>query len=185
MSDPLSGAVFLDRDGTVSEEIGYIYDVSLYRVFPWTGPAIRRLNDSGLRAVLVTNQSGVGRGYFGERMVHRVHDRLQREIGRWEARLDAVYYCPHSPDRGCPCRKPRPGMLWRGRDELGIDLERSYMVGDRYLDVETGKAAGTRTILVMTGDGHSEHALHRDADLQPDLIAANLDEAVDLILKGR
>ena len=178
-------AVFLDRDGTVSEEVGYMYDVALYKVFPWTGESIRRINESGMRVALATNQSGIERGYFSEQMVHQVHDRLREEIGRSGAWLDAAYFCPHHPESGCPCRKPRPGMLHQGQQELGIDLSRSYMVGDRYLDVRTGHAAGTRTILVMTGNGREEHERYRDADVQPDHLAEDLAEAVDLVLKER
>ena len=128
-------AIFMDRDGTVSEEIGYMYKLELYKPFPWTGPAIRRINESGMKAILITNQSGVERGFFPESLVHEVHDALQTELNRYDAKLDAIYFCPHHPDTGCDCRKPRPGMLLRARDELGIDLAHSYLIGDRYLDV--------------------------------------------------
>lgn len=180
-----AAAVFLDRDGTVLEENGYLYDVSFCRIFPWSARAIRRINESGMLAILATNQSGVARGYFSKRMVRRVHDRVQHEIGKARAHLDAAYFCPHLPGEGCPCRKPRPGMLKRGEKEFGVDLATSYMVGDRYLDVETGKAAGTRTILVLTGDGRKEHEFYLDAEIQPDLVAEDLAEAVELILKKR
>ncbi len=180
-----ASAIFLDRDGTVSEEVGYMYDVSLYRVFPWTGEAIRRINQSGMKVVLATNQSGIERGYFQESMVHHVHDRLREEIALSRARLDGVYFCPHHPETGCECRKPRPGMLLRAQDELGLDLHRSYMVGDRYLDVRTGKAAGAGTVLVLTGDGRKEYEEFKAADVQPDFVAEDLAEAVDLILKNR
>jgi D-glycero-D-manno-heptose 1,7-bisphosphate phosphatase len=173
----------MDRDGTVSEEIGYMYDVAFYRVFPWTGRAIRRINDSGMLAVLATNQSGVHRGYFSDRMVGRVHRRLEREIARDGAHLDAAYFCPHPAEGGCGCRKPEPGMLLRGGEELGIDLSRSYMIGDRYLDVRTGRAAQARTILVLTGDGRRERETHADDEVQPDMVAEDLAEAVELILK--
>ena len=145
-TDHSASAIFLDRDGTVSEEVGYMYDVSLYRVFPGQGgdPADQQ---SGMKVLLVTNQSGIERGYFQESMVHRVHDRLREKIALSQARLDGVYFCPHHPETGCNCRKPRPGMLLRARDELGLDLGRSYMVGDRYLDVRTGKAAGAARCL--------------------------------------
>ncbi len=184
-TDHSASAIFLDRDGTVSEEVGYMYDVSLYRVFPWTGEAIRRINQSGMKVLLATNQSGIERGYFQESMVHRVHDRLREKIALSQARLDGVYFCPHHPETGCNCRKPRPGMLLRARDELGLDLGRSYMVGDRYLDVRTGKAAGAGTVLVLTGDGRQEYAEFKAADEQPDFVAEDLAEAVDLILKNR
>ncbi len=179
------GAVFLDRDGTVSEEIGYMYDVARYRIFPWTGHAIRKMNDTGMRVILATNQSGVERGYFTERMVHRVHDRLRDAIARYGARLDGAYFCPHTTASDCPCRKPRPGMLIRAQREFGIDLSSSYMVGDRISDVRAGKAARTRTILVMTGDGQRERALCQDDEMQPDLFAEDLAEAAELIRKGR
>lgn len=178
-----NAAVFLDRDGTVSEEVGYMYDASLYHVFPWTGPAIRRINDSGLQVILATNQSGIDRGYFSEKMVHRVHEKLGAEIGRVGAWLDEVYFCPHHPQSCTDCRKPNPGMLYRARDELSVNLEESYMVGDRYTDIETGKAAKTRTILVMTGDGRNQRQEYVDAKIQPDYFAENLSEAADQILK--
>jgi D-glycero-D-manno-heptose 1,7-bisphosphate phosphatase len=176
-------AVFLDRDGTVSEEVGYMYDVSRLRVFPWTGPAIRRINDSGLYAILATNQSGVARGYFGRAMVDRVHGKLAAEIRRARGRLDAAYFCPHAPEENCECRKPKPGLLFRARDDLAIDLGNSYMIGDRYTDLRAGIAAGTRTILVMTGDGRDERARHHDSTLQPDHVAETLSDAVDFLLR--
>jgi D-glycero-D-manno-heptose 1,7-bisphosphate phosphatase len=175
--------VFLDRDGTVSEEVGYMYDVSLYKVFPWTAQAIKRLNVHGIRVVLATNQSGVERGYFPIDMVHRVHARLNEELRKAGAHLDGVYFCPHRPDSGCDCRKPKPGMLTRARDEMGIDLDRAYMIGDRYTDVRTGHAAGTETVLVLTGDGHRERTAHEQSEIQPDHIAETLAEAVDIIVE--
>jgi D-glycero-D-manno-heptose 1,7-bisphosphate phosphatase len=176
-------AVFLDRDGTVSEEVGYIFDVSRYRIFPWTADAIRRLNDSGMKVALATNQSGIERGYFRQEMVHRAHDHLRAKLGQSGARLDAAYFCPHHPNSGCSCRKPRPGMLLRGQAELDVDLKCSYMVGDRYGDVRAGNAAGATTVLVLTGNGREEHERYKSEEVQPDLIAEDLAEAVDLILK--
>ncbi len=175
-------AVFLDRDGTVAEENGYMYRPADFVVFPWTGAAVRRLNEAGFLVVLVTNQSGVGRGYFTESTVERVHERLRREIAREGGRLDATYVCPHRPDEGCGCRKPRPGLLTRARDELNIALENSFMVGDRYSDVAAGRAAGARTILVMTGDGTMEQEKRRGREPGPDEVARTLAEAVETIL---
>ena len=116
-------------------------------------------------------------------MVHRVHRKLSDEIGRSGARLDAAYYCPHTPDSCQDCRKPHPGMLYRARDEMAVDLETSYMVGDRQTDVEAGNAAGTRTILVMTGDGRNQRDRYRDSEVQPDYFANTLSDAVDWILE--
>jgi D-glycero-D-manno-heptose 1,7-bisphosphate phosphatase len=180
-----NGAVFLDRDGTVSEEVGYMYDVSLYRVFPWTGAAIRRINQSGLYAVLATNQSGLARGYFGRTMLDRVHRKLARDIGRSGAHLDGIYYCSHLPDAGCDCRKPKPGLLIAASKALNIDLNRSYMVGDRLTDVRAGQAAGARTVLVLSGDGTNQLARRVEGDAGPDHVARTLGDAVDFILNDQ
>ena len=177
-------AVFMDRDGTVSEEIGYMYHTGLYKPFPWTGPAIRKINESGMKAVLVTNQSGVERGYFPESLVHDVHDILNAELARHGARLDAIYFCPHQPETGCDCRKPRPGMLLRAQAELGIDLSQSYVIGDRYLDVDLAWIANAKSILVLTGNGRTELQKHKDLPQQPHFIAENLLEAVESIITG-
>ena len=178
-------AIFMDRDGTVSEEVGYMYHAGLYKPFPWTGPAIRRINESGMKAVLITNQSGVERGYYPETTVHEIHDVLRAELARHDARLDAIYFCPHHPETGCECRKPRPGMLYRAEKELDIDLKRSYVIGDRFLDIEAAHGAGARAVLVLTGNGRIEREKHKDLPYQPHLVTTNLLEAVEAILDGR
>jgi D-glycero-D-manno-heptose 1,7-bisphosphate phosphatase len=179
-------AIFMDRDGTVSEEVGYMYDAGLYRPFPWTGEAIKRINDSGLKAILITNQSGIERGYFKESTVHEVHNVLQHELLRWEAHLDAIYFCPHSPERLCDCRKPKPGMLLRAARELELDLDRSFMVGDKYIDVRAAHAAGVRSVLVCSGYGAEEMAKYAGLPgPQPDFVADNLLHAIDAILSGQ
>ena len=179
-------AIFMDRDGTVSEEVGYMYHAGLFRLYPWTGEAIRKINESGMKSVLITNQSGVGRGYFDESTVHEVHQVLAQGLRQWEARMDAIYYCPHSPETNCDCRKPKPGLLLRAAKDLGIELAQSFMIGDRYVDVQAAHAAGLRSILVRCGDGNDE--LARYAGLpgpQPDFVADNLHHAVDAILSGQ
>ena len=177
-------AVFMDRDGTVSEEIGYMYDAGLYKPFTYTGPAIRRINDSGMKAVLITNQSGAGRGYFDETMIHKVHDILRAELARHGAHFDGIYYCPHAPEAGCDCRKPLPGMLHRAQKDLDIDLAGSYVIGDKQVDVETAHAIGAKGILVLTGYGREEYESHRSDPHQPHFVAENLTQAVDAILAG-
>src|SRR5436309_15500134 len=144
---PMPSAIFMDRDGTVSEELGYMYHAGLYKPFPWTGPAIRQINESGMKTVLVTNQSGVGRGYFSDATVAEVHTVLNDELSRWNAHLHAIYYCPHSPDAGCSCRKPGVGMMMQAQTELDIDLAASYVIGDRYLDIRMARAAGAKSVL--------------------------------------
>src|SRR6478672_9829196 len=141
-------AVFMDRDGTVSEEVGYMYHAGLYKVFSWTGAAIRKINEHGMKAVLITNQSGVGRGYFEEASVHEVHSILRTELKIQNAKLDAIYACIHHPDAGCGCRKPNPGMLLKAQEEMNIDLTQSFVIGDKYLDIETAHNVGAKGILV-------------------------------------
>ena len=179
------GAIFMDRDGTVSEEVGYMYHAGLYKPFPWTGPAIRRINESGMKAVLVTNQSGISRGYFSQATLDEVHKVLKDELQRWDARLDAIYYCPHAPADGCACRKPGTGMLMQAEKDHGIDLRSSYVVGDRYLDIRMAHAVGAKGVLVQTGDGRVELESRKGEDVQPDFVAENLLAAVEIILDGQ
>jgi len=174
----------MDRDGTVSEEIGYMYHAGLYKPFPWTGPAIRQINDSGMKAVIITNQSGISRGYFTEKTIDEVHAVLDEELARWNAHLDGIYYCPHAPVDACDCRKPKTGMLLRAEREMGIDLKDSYMIGDRYLDIQMAHAVGARGVLVLTGDGQMEIENRKNEPLQPHYVAENLLAAVQAILRG-
>jgi len=183
-------AVFLDRDGTVAEEVGYVNHASRVRLLPGSAAAIRRIREAGLLAVVVTNQSGVARDYFEEALVHQAHQRLRDLLSEEGAALDAIYYCPHHPREGmppyrqeCDCRKPRPGMLLRAARDLGIHLPGSYMVGDGVVDVGAGHGAGTTTILVLTGygRGHFEHRRSRWT-VEPDHIAEDLPAAVEWIL---
>jgi D-glycero-D-manno-heptose 1,7-bisphosphate phosphatase len=185
-------AVFIDRDGTVSEEVGYVNHLSRYRIYPWTAEAIRNLNQAGIRAILVTNQAGVARGYFTEELVKAVHDKLRKEMAQAGAYFDAIYYCPHHPSVGeppyrqtCDCRKPKIGMLRRAVEEFGIDLRRSFVVGDRYGDIELAHNAGTRSIFVLSGYGQGEHEYQSHSwMLQPDWIVKDLLEASRVVLKS-
>ncbi len=184
-------AVFLDRDGTVSEEMGYINHIDRFRLYPWSAPSIRKLNESGLAVVLITNQSGVARGYFPELLVREIHARLENELALAGAHLDRIFYCPHHPDAGhapyrqqCNCRKPGIGMLIRAARELDVDLHGSYLVGDRYLDMKTAFRAKAKGVLVLSGYGRGELFYLKDTwDRQPDFVAENLTGAVDFILE--
>lgn len=183
-------AVFMDRDGTVSDEVGYLNHVSRLRVYPWSASAIRALNDAGLLAVLVTNQAGVARGYFPETMILDVHARLVDELAAQGATLDAIYYCPHHPTAGeppyradCECRKPRPGMLLQAAAEHDIDLASSYVVGDKYSDVRLAHAVGASGVLVMTGYGRGEYEYERETwPRAPEHVAESLEDAVAWIV---
>ncbi len=186
MSDlsKLGPAVFIDRDGTISEEVGYLNHVSRFRLFPFVAAAIRKLNERRLPAIVVTNQSGVGRGYFPQSLVHSVHEAMNQQLAAAGARLDAVYYCPHVSSDLCACRKPSIGMLERAAAEHAIDLKRSFVIGDRFGDIELAHRAGARSILVRTGYGEGEILYHLARwRVRPDFIAPDLGDAVDWILE--
>jgi D-glycero-D-manno-heptose 1,7-bisphosphate phosphatase len=176
-------AVFLDRDGTIAEEVGYLNHPDRFRMFPFAGSAIRRLNDAGLVVIVVTNQSGVARGYFPESLVQTVNQRMCRELAGCGARIDGVYYCPHSSGDDCDCRKPKLGMLERASREHHLDLARSYVVGDRYGDMELAFRGGCQAVFVRSGYGLGEEIWHvRDWPRQPDAIVDDLQQAADWIL---
>lgn len=167
-------AVFLDRDGTLIEEVNYLSRVEDLRFFPYTASSVKLLKDNGFLVIVVTNQSGIGRGVYSENDMHAIHDAIQAEV---LGAIDAFYYCPHLPCDGCKCRKPGPGMIESAMEEFDIDLERSWMVGDKKIDVETGFAFNLSTILVLTGYGRSHQVtLERQPTLiSPDLGAGTLD----------
>ncbi len=181
----------MDRDGTLCEEVGYVNHVDRVRIPRRSIEAVRLANEAGFQTVVVTNQAGVARGYFDESLIHDVHERVRDLLENGGARLDGIYYCPHHPEVGngpyrrrCRCRKPGPGMLERARDEMGIDLEASYMVGDSIKDVEAGRAVGATTVLVLTGYGRGE-VEHRSEHWteRPDHVAEDLLDAVRWILE--
>jgi len=183
-------AIFMDRDGTVCEEVGYVNHLDRIRLLPRSAAAVRLANDAGFQTVIVTNQAGVARGYFDEELVHDVHDSVRRQLAEGGARVDGIYYCPHHPEVGaapyraeCDCRKPKAGMLLRAREEMGIDLAASYMVGDSVKDLGAGRAVGATTVLVLTGYGRGEfqHQSQRWT-VHPDHVSEDLLDAVQWIL---
>ncbi|MDX6488916.1 MAG: D-glycero-D-manno-heptose 1,7-bisphosphate phosphatase [Gaiellaceae bacterium] len=149
-------AVFLDRDGTLIDDVGYISDPADVRLMPGAADALRGLRDAGFRLVVISNQSGLGRGLVTQEQADSVHARFLDEFQRAGARIDAAYYCPHAPDEGCRCRKPLPGLILDAARDLGLDLERSVMVGNSDVDVAAGEAAGARAILLAHGTGWPE-----------------------------
>jgi D-glycero-D-manno-heptose 1,7-bisphosphate phosphatase len=147
-------AIFLDRDGTLIEEREYLADPAGVALFPGTGAALRRLQDAGFKLVIITNQSGIGRGYFTEADMHRVNARLTELLAADGVRIEKIYFAPEAPDQPSRGRKPSPQFLFDARDELGVDLSRSFMIGDKLIDLECGWNAGVkRAILVRTGYG--------------------------------
>jgi len=182
----LRRAVFLDRDGTICEEMGYVNHVERLQIFPYAAAAIRQLNEAEIPVVVITNQSGIARDIFPESLVHQVHKKMISQLAAGGAWIDAIYFCPHKTEDACECRKPNPGLLERAAREHGLDLANSWVVGDRYADLEMAHAVGARSILVMTGYGRGEYELHREKwPRQPDVLAENLTDAVVRVLKDR
>lgn len=183
-------AVFLDRDGTVSEEVGYVNHVGRFRLLPRAAQGIRRINESDYLAVLVTNQAGVARGYFKESLVIAVHERLEELLAKNGAHLDGIYYCPHHPTAGeppyrqdCDCRKPKPGMVLAAQRDLNIDVAQSFMVGDKHSDITFAQSVGMQGVLVKTGYGLGEiEQWSAEWTEQPDQVCEDLLDAVEWIL---
>jgi D-glycero-D-manno-heptose 1,7-bisphosphate phosphatase len=182
-------AVFLDRDGTLIEESGYLDRLARLTLYPFTVDAVRLLNRAGWPVVVVSNQSGIGRGLVRESFVGEAHAHIADRLRAGGARIDAFFYCPHHPDATvpmyrtqCDCRKPAPGMLLAAAGQLDLDLSRSVVVGDRWDDVEAARAAGARAVLVRTGYGRIAEASPR-SDLGADAIVDNLVAAVAWILR--
>jgi len=169
-------AAFIDRDGTLIEEVNFLSKVDDLRVFAYTAEALRLLKEKGFYVVVVTNQSGIGRAIYSEGDMHRIHHAIQHELS---GAIDAFYFCPHLPDAGCECRKPGLGMLRFAEQDFEIDLETSWMIGDKKLDVETGRNAGIGSALVLTGYGRA----HREEiEGQPDVVGDDLLDAVRQIV---
>jgi len=189
-------AVFLERDGTINEEDGYMDSLDKLKIIHGAYEAIKLINESGMKAVVISNQAGVARGLFTEDFVKITNEHLQTALRQKEAYIDNFYYCPHHPTEGigiylqqCNCRKPAPGMLLQAAQDLNIDLTRSYFVGDSFRDMEAAKKAGVKGILVKTGYGQDllqDDGPNREtAEAKPDFIAADILEAVKWILKDR
>jgi len=170
-------AAFLDRDGTLIEEVNYLSDVADLRVFPFTFDAIKLLRDAGFLIIVVTNQSGIGRGVYDEASMHAIHAEMQAQLA---GMVDAFYFCPHLPCDGCTCRKPNLGMIESATADFSIDLPGSWMIGDKKIDVETGHNAGMKSALVMTGYGRSHS---RQLYIKPDVLADDLLAAVQEALR--
>lgn len=186
----MTAAVFLDRDGTIIEEVGYLRRLDQIALFPWSVDAIRCLNRAGLPVVVTTNQAGVARGLFSEAFVDETHLEITKRLHAGKARIDAYYYCPHHPTKGkvaeyakvCDCRKPGRGMVDRAARDLGLDPAKSFVVGDKWLDIGMARAAGARGILVRSGAGADEERSMKPADLDADAVVDNLAGAVSWIL---
>jgi D-glycero-D-manno-heptose 1,7-bisphosphate phosphatase len=182
--------VFIDRDGTLNEERGFIRRVEDFELIPGAAGAVRKLNNRGIPTCIISNQSGVARGYLSEEDLVLIHAKLRSELEKEKAWVDRIYYCPHHPAGSvppynieCDCRKPRSGMMKRGETELQIDLARSFVIGDKPSDVKAGKGIGATSILVLTGYGEGSLARMKDEGIVADFIAPSIVEAVEFILR--
>ncbi len=173
-------AVFLDRDGTIMEDSNYVGDVKRVLVIPGAPAALKQLQDAGYKLFIVTNQSGVGRGYFTREAVESIHAHLDEYFGESGVRFNHYYVCPHHPEDNCECRKPKPKFLLDAAAEHGLDLSQCFMVGDRASDIQAGINAGVQTILVLTGVGHETLA---KGEVKPSHVAADIGEAAAWIVK--
>lgn len=183
-------AVFLDRDGTINEEVDYICRPNQLKILEGSALAIRSLNQKNLKVVVITNQAGIAYGYYTEEDLTHIHQELIRQLNSYKAKVDAIYYCPHHPEGTleqyrvrCTCRKPEPGLFLKAAQELGIDLKASYVVGDKMSDIQAGKRLGCFTILVETGFGKRELAKGAPAGLMPDVVVPDLHAALPYLLQ--
>jgi len=182
-------AVFLDRDGNINRDVGYPDSFDLIEIYPYSFEAVRKLNRAGFLAVIITNQSGIGRGLIPEKNLLDIHTRMKAAFEQKQAHIDGVYYCPHYPSsshvkygRDCSCRKPRPGMGLQAAQDLEIDPSRSFMIGDKVEDIQFGLNLGATPILVLTGYGERSQERLAEQGIEPACIAPTLLDAVNWIL---
>lgn len=167
-------AIFLDRDGVINKEVGYLSNPEDFELLEGTTEALKILKEKGYLLFIITNQAGVARGYYSEEILSDIHNKLNLILKESDISLDGIYYCPHHPKitGDCECRKPKPGMIFKARDKFKINLQKSYMVGDTMGDIEAGNNAQCKTVLVMTGYGKEERS--KIGDVKPDLIFDSL-----------
>ena len=171
MSNRPKPAIFVDRDGTLIEEVDHLSNVDELRLYSYTREAVRIAKERGYLVIVVTNQSGIGRSYFDEAAMMSIHERIQQQL---DGAIDGFYFCPHLPDAGCSCRKPATGMIDAARSDFEIDMSGSWIIGDKSLDVLTGVNAGIKSALVLTGYGmgHREKASGHADLIENDLLSA-------------
>lgn len=186
----MNKAVFLDRDGNIIHDPGYLSDLKKFRFYKNSVKGLKLLQDSGFKLVVLTNQSGVARGFYGEDFVKATHKYMSGLLEKHGVKIDAYYYCPHHVDasvekykKDCECRKPKTGMIDMAVKKFKIDLKKSWSIGDKLTDVKLGKNAGTKTALVLTGKGKKQER-KIDAKTKPDIVSANLYSAAKKITAG-
>jgi D,D-heptose 1,7-bisphosphate phosphatase len=189
----MNKAVFLDRDGVITKEPPhYAHRIDQLELVPKSAEAIKGLNESGFKVIVISNQSGVARGYYQEKDIEIYNREMEKKLEEKNAHIDAIYYCPHHPEAtikeyriDCDCRKPKPGMLKRAEKDLNLDLKRSFLIGDKVSDIEAGYRAGCKTILVLTGHGTDELKKFSKMNIKPNYISKDLFAAIQIIKRNK
>lgn len=177
-------AVFIDRDGTINVDVHYLDYPDKFEMYPGVGNGIKKLKENGFKIIVITNQSGIARGYLTEKQLSNIHERMEKEFQKFDVVLDGIYYCPHHPDDNCNCRKPKTGLFEKAINEHDIDVKQSYMLGDKILDVGAGKKIGVRTIIIPEPQVREELIYKKnECENNPDYVADDFMDAVEWILK--
>ncbi len=176
----MNKAVLLDRDGTIMRDVHYCRRVEDVELLPKAGEGLRLLSDSGFTLAIVTNQSGLARGYFTEATLNRIHQAMREKLMTFGVRIDAIYYCPHHPDAGCECRKPKPKLAYQAINDLNINVSQSFIIGDRLMDIELARAIGCKGIMI---NGEYTETELKAAKIVPDYIATDMEAAARWIIK--
>lgn len=173
-------AIFTDRDDTINRDVHYCSRPEDFELLPTAGVGIRLLNQAGFKVVVVTNQSGIARGYFTEEVLERIHQKMIDELAKYGAHVDAIYYCPHHPDEGCECRKPKPKLAYQAIKQLHIDPRQSFTIGDRLMDVELAGAIGCKSVMIPSEPGKEEL---KNSSIFPDYIASDFESGAKWIIE--
>ncbi len=176
----MNKAVFLDRDGTINKEVGYLTSITEFEFLPKVIKALKLLSKTDYKIIILTNQSGIARGYFDEKTLKEIHKKMCDDLKTEGIRVDKIYYCPHHPDENCKCRKPKTGMIKKAEEDFNLNLKNSYLIGDSTRDIKTGINAGCKTILVKTGYAGKDGKYK----VKPDYEVSNLFEAIKIIAKN-
>ena len=177
-------AVFVDRDGTINVDVHYLDDPDKFEMYPGVGVGVKKLQEYGFKIIVITNQSGIARGYFTEKQLSAVHERMKHEFQKFDVTLDGIYYCQHHPDDTCDCRKPNTGLFEKAIHEHNIDEKKSFMLGDKILDIGAGKKIGVKTVLIPEPHVREEFLLKKlEWEYHPDYIADAFLDAVEWIFK--
>lgn len=178
-------AVFIDRDGTINVDVHYLDDPDKFEMYPGVGEGVKKLKENEFKIIVITNQSGIARGYFTEEQLSKIHERLKNEFQKFDVVLDGIYYCPHHPDDNCNCRKPNTGLFIDAINGHNIDVKKSFMLGDKILDIGAGKKIGARTVLIPEPHIRGEYLSKKiEWEYSPDYVADDFMDAVKWILKN-